>query len=113
MKYTIAFAIIISLTLSSVSMAGDWDKDPHKMLSTLKPEQKYEELGLIVFFQGKETSVFGSVSNATVEEAVKTLEERGTKMGADMIIGVSIVPMTGFGDIGLIVYGTAIKFVKQ
>jgi hypothetical protein len=111
MKYTFAFAIILSLTFASFSWAGDWDKDPHKTLSTLKPDQKYEELGLLVFYQGKKAS-FGSEANATLEEAVKTLEERATSMGADMVIGVSFSPIIT-GDPGIIVCGTAIKFTKQ
>ena len=110
MKYAIAFAILLLLTFVTVVLAADWDKDPHKMLSTLKPDQKYEELGLIVFYQGKETS-FGSEANATLAEAVKTLEERAQKMGADQVIGVNFA-WQGSGDIGIAVWGTAIKFVK-
>ena len=112
MKYGIASAIVLSLTLVTLSLAGDWDEEAHKMLSTLKPDQKYEELGLIVFYQKKETAPFGSDAKATLEEAVKTLEENAQKIGADRVIGVNFA-WQGSGDVGLAVWGTAIKLAKQ
>jgi len=115
MKYTIAFAIILSLSLATFSWAGDWDKQVHPGLYTVRPDQRDSsviDMGLIVFFQGKAATIMGSEANATLEEAVKTLEERARDMGANGVVGVSFNPIVT-GEPGIIVYGTAVKFVKK
>jgi hypothetical protein len=115
MKYTFAFAILLSLTLTASTFAQDWDKRAHPGLYTISPDPQdttVVPMGLIVFYQGKITSVFGSDASATLEEAVKTLEQRTKEMGADFVCGVSFNPIVT-GDPGIIVCGTAYKLRKK
>ncbi len=111
MKTKLLITLLLFFVSTMLAFAGDEDK-PVKFLSTLKPTQNYEELGLVWIHVPRSDKVFGSKSEATMMDALEKLEKKGKELGADMVVGVMVIHVN-LSDEGLLLYGTAIKFSKQ
>jgi len=113
--------MLIAVCMLSVALlAGDKDekkdKDKEKAqkelsatVMTVSPDRPYDVIGMVYFFQGKETSVFGSDAKATQKAVVKKLEDRAADLGADAIIGTQFVSLLS-GETGIWVFGTAVRW---
>jgi uncharacterized protein YbjQ (UPF0145 family) len=113
-------SLIAVCMLSAALLAGDKDekKDKNKekaekelsaTVMTVNPDRPYDVIGMVYFFQGKETSVFGSDAKATQKAVVKKLEDRAVDLGADAIIGTQFISLLS-GESGMWVFGTAVRW---
>ncbi len=111
-------AVILACVFTTAILAGDKDdkKDKEKaqkelstVVMTISPDRPYEVVGMVYFFQGKETSIFGSDAKATQKAVVKKLEDRVAELEADAIIGTQFISLLS-GESGMWVFGTAVKW---
>jgi len=116
-QYCLAAILAAAIILGSGLNAGEKkDKDKEKaqkemstVVMTITPERPFDVLGMVYFFQGKETSVFGSDAKATQKAVINKLEERASDLGADAIIGTQFISLLS-GESGMWVFGTAVKW---
>jgi hypothetical protein len=103
-------ALLIVLVCSQLA-AGDNER-PNAFFSTSQPTLGMEEVGFVWIHQPQSSKVFGSKAEATMEDALAKLEEKAKGMGADKVMGMTIIHVN-LGDAGLVFYGTAVKASKK
>jgi len=109
--------MLLALSMGSFGtvLAGDKDKkkepkDLSTMVTTAQPQAPFEDVGFIYFSQEKETSLFGSDTQASLKATVKHIEDRARELGADKVVGFTII-VGPPGEFRFIGYGTAIKWI--